>query len=77
MYYILMEVSVTNAWIIYVESCKKNNSMSRRKFRERPVVVRVGDCRQVQICGQGGGASTGQIYSQGGDASTNRMMLTI
>ena len=77
MYCILMEVSLTNAWIVYVESCKKNNSMSHSKFRERLVVVRVGVCRQGQICGQGGGASMGQICGQGGGASTNRMTLTI
>ena len=60
-----MEVSLTNAWIVYVEICKQNNSISHSKFRERLVVVRVGDCRQGQICGQGGGASA------------NRMTLTI
>ena len=61
----LMEVSLTNAWIIYVESCKKKNSMSHSKFRDRLVVACVGDCRQGPICGQGGGATT------------NRMTLTI
>ena len=76
MYCILMEVSLTNSWII-VESCKTNNSISHSKFRERLVMVRVGDCHQCQICGQGGGASMGQICVQGGGASTNRMTLTI
>jgi hypothetical protein len=77
MYCILMEVSLTNAWIIYVESFKTNNSISHSKFRERLVMVRVGDCRQGQNCGQGSGALMGQICGQGGGASTNRMTLTI
>jgi hypothetical protein len=49
-----LEVSIINAYILYVESCKNSNSnpMSHIKFRGELVMALVGDFRQ------GGGAST-------------------
>jgi len=49
-----LEVSIINAYILYVESCKNSNSnaMSHIKFRRELVMALVGDFRQ------GGGGST-------------------
>ena len=49
-----LEVSIINAYILYVESCKNSNSnpMSYIKFRRELVMALVGDVRQ------GGGAPT-------------------
>ena len=50
-----LEVSIINAYVLYVESCKNSNSnpMSHIKFKRELVMDLVGDFRQ------GGGASTG------------------
>jgi len=69
-----LEVSIINAYILYVESCKNSNSnlMSHMKFRMDLVMALVGNFRQ------GGGASTrGRTSTSNNQQRLNGMLHVI
>lgn len=69
-----LEVSIINAYVLYVESCKNSSSnpMSHIKFRRELVMALVGDFRQ------GGGASTrGRTSTSDSQQRLNGMLHVI